>query len=155
MASFTDILKRKAEEIEPPKKLPIGTYLFAIPSVPKSDTLKGDKWDVLDFELVCLQPMDDVDAEALADYGSVQGKKLRHRFMFDKEDENRFNQTLFYLKQFMTETLGIDAEGKDIAELISEVPGHKCLATIRWRTDNTPGREARVFEEIGNTAKAD
>lgn len=154
MTSFTDILKRKADEIEPPKNLPVGTYLWAIPAIPKSSTLNGDKWDVLDFELVCLSPGDDVDGEALAEFGQVQGQKLRHRFMFNKEDEAAFNQTLYFLKQFCAETLGIDTEGKDIAQILSEVPGHRLLATVRWRPDNRPG-SSRVFTEIGTTARAE
>jgi hypothetical protein len=157
--NFSDILNKRADDIEAPKNMPIGTYLWAIPNPPKTSTIGDGKYEAIDFDLVCLLALDDVDQGALQEYGPVQGKHQRHRFMFDlagtPEAEQSNTNRLFYFKQFLTESLGIDGDGKTIGQMLAEVPGKQVKANIGWRPDNRPGQQSRVFDEIKSTARAD
>lgn len=150
MPSFTEILNKKIDDIEAPKNMPTGTYLWSITSLPKTSEIAEGKYDVVDYELNCLGAQDDVDAAALAAYGNVLGKKIRHRFMFDKLDTTNFDRNLYFWKIFNENTLGIKEDS--IKETLNAAVGKQLYAKIRWRHDT---RLDRTFDEIGDTAKVD
>lgn len=151
MTSFSDILSTPMDTIEAPKPMPVGTYLCAVKGLPKQDERSSAKghWDTIDFTLTVLAAQEDVDSDALADFGAVQGKELRQGFMFDRSDEENRKNSMFRLGEFL-KSLGVEPTGKTLAQAINETPGTQVLATVKWRPDTATGR---VYTEIKSTAK--
>ena len=149
--NFADHLKDNVSEIERPPLLPIGTYKFFVEKQPSiEENIADGRFDRVDFLLKCIEATDDVDADALAEYGSLDNTRLRYSFLFNKEDEQSFNRTKFALKRFLTEHLGVDADNASLNEAMAASVNHQCLATVRWRQDrNDPEVQ---YAEIGSTA---
>jgi len=152
MVNFAEALNTKSNSIERPPLIPIGTYSAIVTKVPAIETIGDGKWDVLDFQLRLQAPQDDVDTEALAEYGGLGPQSvLRHRFMFAKDDEAAFKRTLFNLKNFLTKHLLIE-EGPEteLKELINNSVNCQCLVYVKWRADKN---DAELFyNEVGKTA---
>lgn len=148
--NFADALNVKSEEIERPPLMPVGTYRWIVEKIPSQDTIADGRYDVCDFTLKCMGAEDDVDEEDLAKFGDVTKVRRRLRFMFNKEDEAEFGRSLFRLKQFLTETLGIEEGNKSLKEMLNESVNMPLKADIRWRADkNDPEKQ---YDEIGRTA---
>lgn len=152
MVNFADALKTKAGDIERPPLVPIGTYSAIVSKVPTIETIGDGKWDVLDFQMRLQSPGDDVDPEALKEYGGLGAQSvLRRRFMFNKEDESAFKRTLFDLKRFMLDHLKIEgSDSSQLNELIDGSVNHSCLVFIGWRPDKNDPEV--VYAEIKKTA---
>lgn len=152
MVNFTDALKTKAGDIERPPIVPVGTYVSSVSKVPTIETIGDGKWDTLDFQLLLQVPQDDVDPEALKEYGGLsKASVIRHRFMFNKEDEAAFNRTLFNLKRFLLDHLKVEGnENTSLSELIDASVGHQCLTFIGWRPDKND--QEVIYAEIKKTA---
>lgn len=152
MVNFADALNTKAGAIERPPLIPIGTYIAIVSKLPSTETISDGKWDVLDFQLRLQQPQDDVDQEALADYGGLGPQSvLRHRFMFSKDDEAAFKRTLFNLKRFLIDHLKV--EGNDdtpLKQLIDGSVNMQCLVYVKWRADKNDTE--LFYNEVGKTA---
>lgn len=153
--NFQEALNTKVDEIERPPLLPMGTYRWLVEKHPALDTIANGRFDVCDFILKCVEAKDDVDVEDLQAYienaGDLSGARIRHRFMFNKEDEGNFKRSMFNLKRFITEHLGVGEEaGMSLKELLAQSVGQQCLGTIKWRPDqNDPEIQ---YAEIGTTA---
>lgn len=148
MVNFNDVLDTDTSTVERPPLLPIGTYRVAVSKVPVMDTIAQDAFDVVDFPMSVKEAMEDVDQDDLAAYGNYQNAPLRHRFMFDKEDETKFARSEYNLKRFLTEHLNLpDGPFK---ELLSNSVGQECLVQVRWRADkNDPEIQ---YVEVARTA---
>lgn len=144
--AFADILNKPLDEAEAPKPLPIGTYQCQIKKVPQM-TERGD-FDIIEFDLNIIKPEDDVD---LSDYeGEVAGKMVRHSFLFSKTDKEAAAGTLFRLKQFLGDHLGLEIAGKSTTEALAMVPGSQCLVSTKWDPDkNDP---SRIYTRVKSTA---
>lgn len=152
MVNFADALNTAAGEIERPPLIPVGTYTAIVSRVPSIETIGDGRWDVLDFQLRLQAPQEDVDEEALKEYGGLgQQSVLRQRFMFNKEDEAAFKRTLFNLKRFLLDHLKVDGTEKTpLKELIDNSVNHSCLAFVAWRPDKNDSEV--VYNEIKKTA---
>lgn len=150
--NFAEALKVKAEAVERPPLAPKGHYIFKV-TKRSFDTIGNGKWDVVDFQLQGQEAKEDVDLDELSKFGGLKSVNLRHRFMFPKEESDeaqaQFKRTLFNLRRFLTEHLGLSAEG-ELRELIDQSIGNQCIANVQWRADQN---DPEVFyAEIGRTA---
>lgn len=150
--NFLEVLNKKVDDIERPPLMPVGTYRWVVKGY-STDTIANGDWDVVDFNLECIEPMQDVDEDDLKAYGTVQGRRQRHRFMFNTQDQVSFDRTLFGLKRFLEEHLQIDGADKmDLKEALANAVNHQCLATIVWTQDKKDPSGETHFDNIGKTA---
>lgn len=142
MANFADILSKQSSEVERPKPYPVGSYVALLKGLPEQTELGERKTPCLEFNVELMQPMQDVDPQALAECGFAPGKRIRLRqFVTD--------ESLWRLKQFLTEHLGIEEGSKTIGQMISETPGRQFIATIGHR----PSQDGtQIYSEIRQTA---
>lgn len=135
---FNSVLKTKVAEVERPPLVPHGTYIGAVSKVPTPRDLTGPnfKGNVVDFNIRLLQAQEDVDADALREFGSLKSAMVQHSFMFNADDDNAFQRTLFNLRRFLEDTLKIDmSDGKDIAQALNESVNRQFLVEIKWEPD--------------------
>ena len=150
--NFADALNTRSGAIERPPLIPVGTYMARVKALPTMDSVGDNKWDVLDFQLLLQAAGEDVDQSDLAAYGGLGAQSvLRHRFMFNKEDEAAFNRTLFNLKRFLLDHLQIEGDDNTVLkQLLDASVGHTCNVFVRWRPDkNDPEVQ---YAEVGKTA---
>jgi hypothetical protein len=148
--NFVDSLEKSAADIKRPPLLPIGTYEWQIKKY-EFDKSNDGKWEMCNFHLNCTGAGDDVDPDALADYGKPVGAYMRHTFMFDTEDKARFDQTLYRLKKFLTDHVKCwDESNGPLKEGIANSVGHKINGVVRWRADKN---DAEIqYSELAKTA---
>ena len=152
--NFQDALNTKAEDIDRPPLMPIGTYRWMVTKHPTLDTIADGRFDVVDFMMKSLSALDDVDADDLAEFtskaGELTNQARRLRFLFNKEDEGAFNKTMYYLKTFIGEHLKVDTAGMAMKEMLAATPNMTCSAAIKWRPDRD--NPEIQYDEIGKTA---
>jgi len=153
--NFLDTLKTRANEIERPPLIPIGTYTAMVKKVPESGSVSDGKWDTLDFQLQLVSAGEDVDQDDLAKFGGLGGHAtVRHRFMFNTEDKAAFDRTLFQLKRFLLDHLKVSgSDDSTLAELINNSVNTSCLVAIKWRADKNDAETQ--YAEIQRTAPTD
>jgi len=145
MTSFQDVLNKPAAEIEPPKALPIGTYLCLVDGAPEiAQRGKNNNYCAI-FKLKPVQPQPDVDQAALADTlkgAALADKKINHTLWITDDAAWR-------LDQFLAEHLGIDKGKKTLGEMIPESAGKQVLVTLGHRASED-GKQ--VYHEVKATA---
>lgn len=150
---FTDALDRKMEEVKRPPNPPVGHYTWQVKKHPDSDSFdsrnSGKTFDRLEFQMSCVEPSDDVDTDDLAEYGNVAGFLTRKSFLFDNEDEQAFERSLYNLKRFL-EHLGVDADSMSLSEALAATVGAQCLGELKHRPD--PNDPEIIYAELGKTA---
>lgn len=110
---FTELLSTsKLGEIEKPKPLPPGSYV-ALVKRQEYDKSSKKQTPLARFYLEVQSAMEDVDAEALAAFGDVKGKTLKHDLYITES-------SLFMLQDFVLNHIGLDLEGKSLEEAIPE-----------------------------------
>jgi hypothetical protein len=144
MTNFVDALNRKADEVERPKPLPVGTYLCTIPGPPEMKTIGKNSTPAAEFSVKVIQPREDVDSEALLAVGGAGGKTLRLTFYLTED-------ALFRLKEFLVDTCGIEPGGRTLGEMIPEAVNRMFNVTVKHR----PSQDGtQIYAEIAGTAKA-
>jgi len=153
MPNFNDILTKKADEIEKPPLAPQGTYRFSVTKVPESKESSSGEWDILNFQCVAVEAMDNVD---MSDYkGEVSNIRLRKTFMFNKNDEVAFANSEYNLRNFLENHLGVFEDGMGMGEALNASKGAQFLGDVTWREDGREGMEGEFQAEIGRTAPVD
>ena len=135
MPNFADIAKKKLSEVERPPLVPIGTYTFQVLELPKMDSIADGAWDVVDFQLLAIEPSSDVDPDELAKYGDLRNARIRFRFMFNTQDATAFATTEFRLKQFLEQHLKCSTPDMGISEALNASVGARCLGVVQHRPD--------------------
>ena len=151
MVNFAAIANKKVEDIERPPNMPIGTYLAVVTKIPVQGEVAGGKWETLDFMLRIIKPMEDVDPDALKEYGDVTKRTMQRRFMFSTEEEDKFLASEYQVKSFCFKHLMVD-ESPDMSwsEMLHESVNHQCLVSVKWEPDkNDP---EIIYDRIGKTA---
>lgn len=137
MANFTDILNTKSEEIEKPKPLPVGQYLWSIPNLFEQEEIGEKKTPALIWKCKCIAPQSDVDMAALAESGNAKDRDQRITFFLSEDALHR-------LRDFLTK-LGISENGRTIGERAADATGRTFLASIRHR----PSKDgSQIYGEI-------
>lgn len=148
--NFAEVLNNKVADIERPPLIPVGTYEAIVSKIPNIETSQDGKWDFVIFPVKLVAPQDDVDQDALKEFGGVTAAFTSRRFMFNKEDDAAFKRAEYDLRRFL-EHLGLDIEGgMDLKEALNASVNQRFLAFMRWRADkNDPETQ---YSEIGRTA---
>lgn len=145
MPNFEDILDRKVGEGEKPKPRPAGSYLAIIQGMPTKNEVGQDKHDVVDFRLRLLQPLDDVDRDALADHPPIQEwSGVRDRHFVNSE------QAIYYFEQFMKNVL--DFEGISMKQALAQCPGKQYVVKMKQRPFINQQNEADIQFEVESRA---
>lgn len=134
--NFADTLNTKVGDVERPPLLPVGTYRWVVEKIPEQDVVgQGDQYDVINFTLRCLGAEDDVDADALKEFGGdLSNVRMRHSFLFDREDKHRAEQSLYRLKVFLEDHLQVaGAADMSLKEALNASVQHQCLGYVAWR----------------------
>lgn len=156
MVKFADLLDRKAEDIKQPPQLPAGTYVAMVKKYPETTERSSDKgtFEILRFNMEVVEPYE-VDEDALAEFGKVQGIPLRNEFIFNTADDPDAERgrlgSLNRLKAFLS-NLGAFEEGMTVQDGLTASVAQSCLVEVRHRPD--PNDSERFYTEIGKTYAA-
>ena len=152
---FSKALDIKTDKIERPPLPPVGHYIFEINKPAQLSTVgKNDEYDLVTFPCKAVDVFgDDVDPDELKKFGGVKMVVSQHKFMFNKADDEESAasnaRTLYNLKRFLTEHLGIE-EGNSLRETIDAAHGQQFVANIQYRPDRD--NPEIVYAELGRTA---
>lgn len=141
-ANFEALLNTQADEIEPPKPMPAGSYTF---NITRHDlTEVGEKnTPVCDFYCKPVAAGDDVDQDELPD--NWREKEMRLRFFLTEA-------AMFRLKDFLKEDLELETAGRAIGELIPEGINQQFLGQV----EHSRSRDGKsTFANINDTAPAE
>lgn len=148
MPSFTDALDKNFDDIERPKNLPVGNYIWVVEKQPAFEKAKDGSYEFLDFQLKCVAPSDDVDPDALREFGDTSNVRQRLRFIFSTTEKNDYDRALFNLKRFLEEHLQVEAA--NIKEALAKSVGHQCMAEVSWQPDKNDPEV--IYTNIRRTA---
>jgi hypothetical protein len=146
---ISDILDKPATQIDKPKPLPVGTYLWVVQGMPRYDKSKEKQTPFYEFNIKCLQAFDDVDQEALDEWGAKSDGTVRA--LTDYATRLTFYITpdsVYRLQEFL-QHCGIDGEGKTTRQCIDETPNCQFVANV-VHTASKDG--TTVYANIGKTA---
>ena len=146
MTSFQDILNKPAADIEAPKPLPVGTYLCIVNGQPEHKQMGKNNTDCFEFNLQFLQAGQDVDQQALLE--TLKGKNLNERSL--KHRLFVTDDSVWRLKEFLVDDLGIEQGTRGLGEMIPEAMGRQCYVTIGHRAGED-GKQ--IYMDIKDTAK--
>lgn len=145
---FKDALSTKLGDVERPPILPIGLYLCTVTKVPDMGTAGQDKYDTVDFNFAVTQAIE-VDEDDLADFGNVVGQTIRHRFMFNKEDEVNFARSLFNIRRFLEDHLKCAKPKDELKKALNDCVNHSCYIQVRHRPD--PNDSEITYTDVART----
>jgi hypothetical protein len=151
--NFADIANKKLDELEKPKNPPVGTYVVVCNKVPVLGTLPGDEWDTVDFPMKVIAATEDVDQDAIAEFGDVTKIYLRHRFMISKTDENEFNKGVDQVRRFCEEHVKSATPDMSLSEAMNSVVNQQVLASVVWKADKK--NPEIMHANVGRTAPVD
>lgn len=151
MPNLRDALNQQVSTFERPPLAPLGEYRFKITRQPKQDSVSDGAYDTLDFFAQAQEALETVDPDELNAFGSVKQINLSVRFMFSTaEDEKaRYEQTMFRLRQFLENHLGLPAD-MTLAEMLDASVGCEFLGTVGRRADKRD--KTTMYAEISGTA---
>lgn len=130
---FTSILSNaKLGEIERPKPLPAGSYVALIKTWTFDQTKSEKKTPFARVELEIKAALDDVNQVDLEEFGSVDGKKVKHDFYLTEN-------SLFGLQQFVLEHVGLDLQGMSLDQALPQTVNNQVGVKIKHEIDkNNP-----------------
>lgn len=140
---FMALLGQTADSVEKPKPMPNGTYQFNIKSHEFGESSKKGT-PFVEFKCSPMQPLEDVDVEALGQVKNWQAKEMRLTFYLTED-------AIFMLKEFLGH-LGMDTAGRTFAEMIPETVNCQFNGFCKQSFDAK--KPDRVFTNIESTAPA-
>ncbi len=146
---FAGILNRQSGDVERPKPLPIGEYLFKIKGLPNFDKSSKKGTPYVEFTCIPVQEQDSVDADDLAEALTRKTGKKQLSDMVQKLTFYLTDDALFRLKEFMVNDLNIEEGDKTLQAMIDETANAEFIGTIK----HTPTNDGKgTFANIGSTA---
>lgn len=147
MVDFAAMLKTKAVDVTPPPTLPVGTYRTRVGTYKTvSKTINGEDKGIFSFNLTILEPLTDVDEDAIKEYGGLdklKNHKLKHD-VFVGDDGN-----LSQVKRFAEEVCKVEvSEDMEMLEVIAGTQGATVLVAIQHKPRGN-GKDG-VFAVISN-----
>ena len=149
MAQFADILDKPATEIDRPKPLPVGEYVWTIQGLPRYDKSKEKQTPFYEFTCKAASALDSVDDEALKEWATKSDGQMRALTDFSTRYTFYITEdSLYRLQEFLVHC-GIDGDGKTTRQCIDETPNCQFVGAIV----HTPSKDgATVYANIGKTA---
>lgn len=129
--NFAEALNVKLGSVDRPKLPPVGSYDFQITKQPVMVT-RGD-FDVVDIMCQAVEATPEVDPDELAAFG-IKNVQARVSFLFDKNDQTKFDRTMFNLQTFLIEHVGLPA-GTSIKEGLANCVHQRFRASTRITND--------------------
>lgn len=153
MASFSDALNRRAEDIRRPPPPPLGHYVMRVSKVVSpaeainTQNFQGKK---LTIPVALVSATEDVDEDLLAEFGNITGVNLKLDFLFNEAvgEEMKFEGTLNRLKEFC-EKCGVDLSEGSLAEWLEQLSNMQFIGELRHRMNKDNPEE--IYPEIGAT----
>ena len=122
---FAEIMNKKAGEAERVPPTPAGHWLFLVETPTFGTDTGGKKNDYVDFLLRPIQPMEDVEMEAVEEIGLEKiTKKTLHNTKYLTED------ALWALDEFLENVCEIEPSGRSYKQLIPEAKGKQVVGLI-------------------------
>lgn len=140
---LSQLLARKADEIEKPSPMPVGHYGF---TVMKYEAVESGqkKTPGVEFTVVPFESKEDVDADELAKVKDPFKRNMRLTFWITED-------SLFRLKDFFVK-LGMDVAGREMGELVAEAIGQQFIAAVVHEQSTRNPEE--VFANINDNSVA-
>lgn len=151
MVDFASALNTRAADIEKPKLLPRGTYIWKVSKVPTQSETPSGEWNIIEFPIQCVEATTDVDPDELDEFGKVDGVRNRISFMFptDPEKKNDFDRSMYRLREFLTGTLGLEAsDDTTLKELLDNSVNYQFMAVASWK----PANDGETYVNVTNYA---
>lgn len=155
MANIAHILDKPSNQIERPKPLPMGNYIFVVKGLPRYDKSSKKQTEFAEHTLQVLQPQEDVDQEALEEW-------MRKEDGTTKSITDATMKATFYLTEaaaFMyTDFLNACQAGEETDSLRfrgQSAAGCQVIGTVVHRPSQdgkTMFAEVRSFAKIGGDA---
>lgn len=156
--NFLDALNTKIGDIEKPKLLPKGTYIFKVSKPHKESITSKGEWNIVEIPVVPIAPYEnaeDTDPDELSAFGALTQGANSIRFMFstDADKDVDRQKTLWGLRRFLIDTLKVEGDDDStIKELLGKMVGAEFLAQAVHRPD--PERKEE-FCDVKNWAPLD
>lgn len=139
--NFGAILDKPTAEIQRPPAFPQGSYVAVVQGLPEFGKSSKKQTEQVEFQMKPLQAMEDVDEEALKEFGPFGDKTLKYTFYLT-------DKSIYRLKEFLINDLQIE-EQASLRPMIDETPGQQCIIHIK-HTGSEDGKS--VFANISSTA---
>ena len=146
---FAGILNRQSGDVERPKPLPIGEYLFKIKGLPNFDKSSKKGTPYVEFTCIPIEAQESVDTDDLQESLTRKSGKKQLQDMVQKLTFYLTDDALFRLKEFMVNDLSIEEGDKTLQAMIDETANAEFIGTIK----HTPTNDGKgTFANIGSTA---
>jgi hypothetical protein len=152
--TFQSILDMPVSEVERPKPIPAGSYVCLVQGQPRLDKSAKKQTDFCEFTLKFLEPMNDVDEDALLAFlTNRDGSKKKLADITKTVTFYLTEASIYRLKDFLGHC-GIDieqaeADGASLAQLIAEAPGQQVVAHV---THSPSDDGTAVYANIKSTS---
>lgn len=153
---FTKALDVKASEVKAVPLPPVGHYVFQVTDGGILNT--EGRWNSYRFPVKAVsvfEDANDVDPDALADYGKVTSIANSVSFMFDSEEGTETDLIQFQnrVKKFCADHLGIeDADNKTLRQLAAEAKHKRFVGQLLHKQDKRDPSGETMQAQIGKTA---
>ena len=149
MANFSDILDKPATEIDRPKPLPTGEYVWTIQGLPRYDKSKEKQTPFYEFAVKPASALDSVNEEALKEWATKSDGTMRALTDFTTKITFYITEDSLYRLQEFLGHCGIDGDGKTTRQCIDETPNCQFVGSIV----HTPSKDGTaIYANIGKTA---
>lgn len=150
---FSSILSRQSSDVERPKAMPIGEFVWAVKGLPRYDKSAKKGTPFVEFTAQPLEAADTVDVDELE--AVLTKKDGSKKLLGDMTQRLTFYLTedaLYRLKDFLVRDCKLEEGEKTLEALIDEAPGCQFLGTIA----HTPTQDGEgVYANLKSTAPLD
>jgi len=141
--NFGSLLDKAPSEIDKPKPLPEGQYLWVVQGLPRYDKSSKKQTEFVEFTLKALQVGADVDQDELEAMGGIADKTTRATFYLTEG-------SLWRLKEFLIHC-GVE-EMDSLREMVEEAQNCQVVGYIKHEASNDG---ESFFARLSKTASAD
>lgn len=129
--NFADILDTPMDDVEKPKPLPTGSYVWQITETVLDQTKPKDGKEptpYVSLKCAAVSALEDVDADELEAAGGLRLADGSPKTT--KQDFYITAAALYRLKEFASDVIGMDVVGKSTGEVIQELVNQQFVGTI-------------------------
>jgi hypothetical protein len=144
MVDFKALLKQRVADVKRPPPMPTGTYKAVVTDI-KPGQSRQKKTPLLSFSYRVVEPMADVDAEALALVPKWHGKEMTQDWYLTED-------ALYRLGEHITKHLGIDIGERTYDEVLPECKMKEVYIHVVQNPSAKPGSD-EVYNNISEFSK--
>lgn len=147
--SFEDILDKPATEIDRPKPLPVGSYIWSVQGMPRVDKSKEKQTPFYEYTVKCVAPMDDVDEDALKEWATKADGTMRSLTEFTQKLTFYITPDSVYRLQEFIQHCNIDADDMSTKEAAQNLGNSQFVGFV---THAASKDGTTVYANISRTA---